>query len=332
MPWFPFVDAEAYLRSPVEAKNNFFIVQTFNVDEMLEHILITLFIIFLLIFIALLLMTNSIIDAILTPINQLNMDAKRVNIHNLNGTLATTKYQDEIARLRDSFNEMIQRLHSGVSRLKRTNDTIAHELKTPIAIMKSEIELAQNMERESTYYQGAMIRLTKQIVQLESIVNTLLILSRYSKQEMHQRLEMCDFNSILLNVLEELEPLAQQKGVSLDLKTFEKASKRSNKQLVHTIMKNIIENAIKYSHNNSSVALSVSVKNGTVCFTVQDWGIGIANEDRERVTERFFKVAYHDNKSFGLGLSIVKEAMELLDATIAITSQIGEGSTFIVSW
>ena len=332
MPWFPFYSDDASFRYSLEEKNNFFIVQTFNVDDLLGNILITFFIIMPLIFIALLLVANSIIDTFLIPINQLNADAKRVNINNFKSSLAKTKYNDEIALLRDSFNEMIQRLNSGVSRLKRANDTIAHELKTPIAIMKSEIELAQNMERDSNYYKEAMVRVKKQVEHLESIVNTLLILSRYSKQEINKRLEMCDLNSILLNVLEELEQPAKQKGISLELKIFERASKLSHKQLLYTIMKNIIENAIKYSKNNSHVEISLSVENNKVLFTVQDWGIGIAKEDIERVTERFFKVELNDNRSFGLGLSIVKEAIALLEATLTITSQIGKGSKFIVSF
>ncbi len=332
MPLIPLTNNLAFFQYTIEESNTTIIAEKLEVDAILENIIITICTITLAIFTILLFVTNSIVNTILIPINQLNRDIKRVSIDNFKSSLAKTKFNDEIAKLRDNFNAMVKRLNSGVARLKRANDTIAHELKTPIAIMQGEIELALTQDRTSSYYKERFLKLQKQLQSLELLVKTLLILSRYSKDEIKEQLELCDFNTVLLAILEELEPFAAQKSIELDVVEFTKASKLSNRELLNCIMKNIIENAIKYSHQNSKVSISLSQKEDKIYFRVKDNGIGIAKEDLNNITERFFKVAHNDNSSFGLGLSIVKEATKLLDAKLTVQSTLHKGSEFIVEF
>ncbi len=332
MPFIPLIHNFAFFQYKIEENNTTIIVEKLEVDDILENIIVTLCTIILAIFAILLFVTNSIVNSILIPINQLNRDIKRVSIDNFKSSLAKTKFNDEIAQLRDNFNAMVERLNSGVARLKRANDTIAHELKTPITIMQGEIELALTQDRTSSYYKERFLKLQKQLQNLELLVKTLLILSRYSKEEIKEQLELCDFNAVLLTVLEEIEPFAAKKSIELNIEEFTKASKLSNQELLYSIMKNIIENAIKYSHENSQVTISLSQKEDKIYFRVKDNGIGIAKEDIANITERFFKVAHNDSSSFGLGLSIVQEASKLLDAKLTIQSTLHKGSECIVEF
>ena len=330
MPKLPLFNETAYLKYFLEDKDIYIIVERLKCDDILENILTILAIVIPLLFLLYLLILNNVIKSILEPIIQLNNDAKIVNINNFKSSLAKTKYNDEIALLRDSFNEMIYRLKSGVERLKKANDTIAHELKTPISVIKGEIELALNKKRDNKYYEITLQKIYKQLNNLESLIKTLLLLSRYSKEEIKNSFEPCDFNAILIEVLEDLENLAKQKNISIELREFQKAFKDSKKELVFTIFRNLIENAIKYSQDSSKVEISLSKQNNKIIFKVKDWGVGIKKEDIDKLGERFFKAEHNNSGGFGLGLSIVQEAVTLLSATMEIKSKLNKGSEFIV--
>ena len=145
-------------------------------------------------------------------------------------------------------------------------------------------------------------------------------------------MQECDFNETLISVVDSLTTLAETKEITVDIKTFQKARKRSNCMLVNTIMRNIIENAIKYSNKGGKIEIELYSKEETVIFSVKDWGVGVKSSDIPKLTEQFFKVNQNSNKSYGLGLSIVKEALNLLDAKMSIDSSIGKGSLFMVEF
>ena len=333
MPIIPVLGEDAYFKYHLEKpKNSYIFVVKPEADEVLKSILLLLSTLVPLIFLLLIFVINGIIKSIIEPINQLNKDAKRVNIDNFKSSFAKPKYNDEIALLTAGFNEMITRLNSGVERLKKANDTIAHELKTPISIMQTEIELALSKPREKEDYKESLQNIFTQLNTLNSLVQTLLILSRYSKMQLEQNLQECDFNTILIAVIEGLTTLANSKEITIDIKTFKKARKNSNCLLVNTVMRNIIENAIKYSKEGGKIEIKLYSKDENVIFSVKDWGIGIEQSDIPKLTERFFKVEQNSKQSYGLGLSIVKEALHLLDANISIDSTIGKGSSFKVEF
>ena len=333
MPLLPILGEDAYFKYHLEKpENSYIFVVKPEADEVLKSVLILLATLVPLIFLLLIFVANGIIKSIIEPINQLNKNAKRVNIDNFKSSLEKPKHNDEIALLTDSFNEMIARLNSGVERLKKANDTIAHELKTPISIMQTEIELALSKSRENKEYRASLKNIFTQLGALNSLVQTLLLLSRYSKKEIEQNLQECDFNETLITVVDSLTTLAETKEITVDIKTFQKARKRSNCMLVNTIMRNIIENAIKYSNKGGKIEIELYSKEETVIFSVKDWGVGVKSSDIPKITEQFFKVNHNSNKSYGLGLSIVKEALNLLDAKMSIASSIGKGSLFMVEF
>lgn len=333
IPLLPILGENAYLKYQLdEPKNSYIFIVKTKADESLENVLEILFVLIPMIFMILMFVANRTIKSIIKPINQLNKDAQSVNIYNFKSSLSIPKHNDEIAMLTYSFNDMITRLNSGVARLKKANDTIAHELKTPISIIQTEIELALLQTRDIEYYQNRLQNILAQLNALNSLVQTLLLLSRYSKQEVQNRLTECDFNSTLISVVDALTTIASKKNIKIDIKTFQKARKNSNCVLINTIMKNIIENAIKYSQEGGKIEIELYSKDKTILFSVKDWGIGIDKSDIPKLTERFFKVKQNSNKSYGLGLSIVSEALKLLNANMSIKSNLGKGSIFKVEF
>jgi len=333
MPILPIIKENAYFKYHLEkSKNSYIFIVEPEADEVLKRVLFLLVTLIPMIFLLLIFVANAIVKSIIEPINQLNKGAQKVNIDNFKSSIATPKYNDEIAMLTQSFNEMIARVNSGVERLKRANDTIAHELKTPISVMQTEIELALSSQRDSKYYKESLRNILRQLNALNSLVQTLLILSRYSKTELWQSLQECDFNTTLIEVVDALSTFASKKNLSVDIKTFQKARKKSNCLLVNTVMRNIIENAIKYSKQGGQIEIELYSKQEKVIFIVKDFGVGIKQSDIPKLTDRFFKVEQNSNKSYGLGLSIVKEALDLLNAKMSIESTFGKGSMFKIEF
>ena len=328
-----------YPKVPLEGEDSLFIYHVDSdsvdyiitvapkIDNILERILTTLAILNPLLFLAFIFLLNSLIDSLLKPINQLIYDAKEVSIDNFKKSLASPKYNDEIAQLTDTFNKMLQRLKDGVERLKRTNDNIAHELKTPLTIMQTELELALNSNRDKSYYKESLESINKQVKKLNHISQTLLMLSRYGKMEVKKTFQVCDFNTIILNCIEDLKPKYEAKNIDIEIVKFEQAKKFLNYELVKSAIFNILDNAIKYSNSGGKIEISLIANDNKVKIVVQDWGIGISKDILPKITEEFFKNG-NSSDSFGLGLYIVKSICTLLDGELLIESKEGEGSKF----
>lgn len=326
-PKTPLNGEDAIFVYHLEKKSGKIVVVAPKVDNILERVLLTLAILLPLLFGIFILLLNSVLNSILKPIKQLNKDIEEVSIGNFKKSLAKATYNDEIARLTESFNVMIHRLQSSFKRLKRVNDNISHELKTPLSIMQAEIELALEEHRVNSYYKERLGSLQSQVQKLISMVESLLTVSRYGKAEIAKTVTICDCNAIVLNTIEKLNPRIEAKGIDLEITEFQKAKVKSNCQLLSIAIFNILDNAIKYSHNGKKVEVSLRVSGKMVEIAVQDYGIGIKQEILPKITEEFYKKG-RDSDGFGLGLYIVHSIVELLNAELIVESQENRGSQF----
>ena len=297
-----------------------------HADTMSERVLTGMLVVLPLVLALMLVIIYGTIRAILIPIRQLNRDVERIDIDRFDRSLAQPKHPDEIARLTKSFNRMIARLHAGVERLKRESDHLAHEIKTPLTVMRAEIELALERPRSREHYQESLRVLLHQITRLERMTHAMLFLARYSRETIVRTFESCDCNALLMDTMDACTPLADARNIRLRFGRFERAKHATNPLLIGMIFTNLLENAIKYSPEKTYITLDLFTEDGQVVCTVQDEGIGIAAEDLPKITERFFKKTQGDEGSFGLGLSIVQESLELLDGRMEIASRVGEGT------
>ncbi|HHD74957.1 MAG TPA: HAMP domain-containing protein [Nitratifractor sp.] len=299
-------------------------------DDVLESILYSMLILMPLIFAFLLLLANSMIDTILNPIKEIYQSANKITVNRLTQELPLPKNSDELRELTEAFNEMIRRLKRGVEQIERFNSDVSHELRTPLTVINAELELALNRRRDAQYYEETLKKVSSQVRNLNDIVETLLMLSRHSKEDIKKTLSYCDLNSLLMEVSESYIALAESKGVKIDFLRFEKVYKNSNPMLIERVFSNIIDNAIKYTPKGGSIAISLYEDTEGVHFIVQDSGVGIDDESLLRITDRFYRVDSSRTKrikGFGLGLSIVQRAVELLDASMSIESKLNSGTT-----
>lgn len=309
--------------------NRYILIAKNNFDDNMESFISILIFLEVLLLILFIFLANNILNKILNPIKQINKTVREININNLNSHINFSNNGKEIDELVDNFNNMIEKLKNGIERIEKFNSDVSHELKTPLTVIDMSIELALKKERNIEYYKNTLKTLQTEIQKIETIINELLLITKYDKYSVKKTFSICDFNSILLDVIEKYASIAQRKNINIELLKFEKIEKETNCFLIKTIFKNIIDNAVKYTPSGKNIYISLYLKNKKVYFVVKDEGVGIPGDKMDKITERFYRTDESRNKKiegYGLGLSIVKNFLNLIDGNLQIVSQLNKGT------
>jgi len=309
----------------------FFLEQNINseIDKDTKKIKEILLVLEPILFFLLLFLASKLTDKILKSIKKITQTANTIYVTDLSQEIPQPKYDDEIKDLVDSFNKMIQRLKSGVELLEQFNSDVSHELKTPLTVIKGEIEITLNKAREPKYYMQSLKTIQSESQQIQIIVDNLLMLTKYTQENIETTFTSCSLDSILLDTVNKYNKQLKEKNIKLHMKRFESVTMRANQLLLGTIFSNLIDNAIKYTPQDKNIFVSLYLKQGESHFIIQDEGIGIAKDQLEKVMNRFYRVDESRNKrikGFGLGLSIVKNSVQLHNGRINMNSKIGKGT------
>lgn len=309
--------------------NGAIIINEKEVDDKAEDVIDTLLVLNPILLFLLMIIGSKLIDKILLPIKNITQKTKEISITDFSNTITEPVYEDEIKDLVTSFNKMIIRLKNGVNRLDRFNSDVSHELKTPLTVIKGEIEIALIKVRDIGYYENSMQIILYEANQIQKIVEDLLILTKYSKDNISQYFQSCELDVILLETIERYSSQMRYKNINLHVQIFESIVMNANPSLVSAIYSNLIDNSIKYSQNDTNIYISL-YQDVNIHFSIQDEGIGIPKDHVKKVTDRFYRVDESRNKKikgFGLGLSIVDNSVFLHDGTLEIDSLEGSGTT-----
>lgn len=240
--------------------NRYILIAKNNFDDNMESFISILIFLEVLLLILFIFLANNILNKILNPIKQINKTVREININNLNSHINFSNNGKEIDELVDNFNNMIERLKNGIERIEKFNSDVSHELKTPLTVIDMSIELALKKERNIEYYKNTLKTLQTEIQKIETIINELLLITKYDKYSVKKTFSICDFNSILLDVIEKYASTAQRKNINIELLKFEKIEKETNCFLIKTIFKNIIDNAVKYTPSGKNIYISLYLK------------------------------------------------------------------------
>jgi signal transduction histidine kinase len=230
---------------------------------------------------------------------------------------------------------MVKRLREGIEKMERFNNDVSHELRTPLTVISTQIELALKKDREKEYYKNSLEKIDDESKKMKHMVQDMLILTKYTKDNIEETFCLCDLNSILMNCIEKFVFFADKKNISIEVKKFEKTLLKANSSLITILFSNLLDNAIKYSLENKKIFLSLFEENGRIIFIIKDEGIGIPKELLPKITDKFYRVDESRNKSikgFGLGLSIVKNIIELHNGNMNIGSKESVGTTVLITF
>lgn len=258
-----------------------------------------------------------------TPLHRLQEDLRNRRPQDLSA-VSIERIPAEIRPLIEAFNDTMGRLDESLTSQRRFIADAAHQLKTPLAGLRAQAELAAT-EHSPAALHACLAQMLKAIERLSGMTQKLLTLAR--TDALHDQslvFEPVDLNELVPNVARDLGMNALPKGVSLSFDNeAQPALVLGNSGLLYELFANLIDNAIRYTPAGGAICLHVRREADRLVVAVDDTGVGIPAEMRERVFERFFRVLGTQVDGSGLGLAIVKEIAELHAASIAIN----EGST-----
>lgn len=254
----------------------------------------------------------------------------------LKGRIQDVKRKDysEIEKISSEFSKMVERVSTQEKSRQEFVSNVSHELKTPITSMKV---LADSLLGQEGFpeelYQEFLQDISKEIDRENEIITDLLELVKMEKSETEINISSVNINEILEAVLKRLKPIAEAKNIELVFESFRPVIADVDKIKFASVVTNLVENAIKYNNIDGTVTASLNSDHRYFYLKVADTGIGISEEEQERVFERFFRVdkaRARETGGTGLGLAITKEAVLKHHGSIKIHSKEGEGTTFTV--
>ena len=211
---------------------------------------------------------------------------------------------------------------------------MSHDLKTPIARIQGMTDVVlQDPANLSARQKEALKTLSKSSQELLEFVSSILNLGRIESKEIQLHMISRDPNSLLIEVIEKLDYLAKPKGIEIVAELEPLFSVKMDVDLIRQVFSNLVENAIKYSHENSRILVTSEESQGRIIIQVSDQGMGIPEEELAHVFAKFYRskeVKSSPIKGSGLGLYLARYFVELHNGTISVDSRPGVGSTFTV--
>lgn len=224
----------------------------------------------------------------------------------------------EIKPIIDSLNGLLARLRRSLESERRFTATASHEMRTPIAVLKLNVQNALKAPSEAERLQ-LLQELDASVDRTGRLINQLLALNRLEQDAHGFEKQTVDLLPVLREEIATLYPLAMNKSQSVEL-VCEESHLLLNTipQLFSLLIRNLVDNAIKYSPENGRVLVTATLDNGAVVLQIEDSGPGVPESQRARVFERFYRITNSDVPGSGLGLAIVRRALELLGGTITL--------------
>lgn len=262
------------------------------------------------------------------PINKIIDLANSISATRLNQRLDyKASPTDELGRLRDTLNNLFDRLQMHIEQVSQFTDNASHQLMSPLTVLKSELEYILRKNHEHTDCRDTFTVMYEQTDRMIKIVRTLLILAKEASV-IEQERSVLNISKLIQN----MNNTIQRK--ELFIETENGLYVRGDEEYFYMVMQNLINNAFKYSDNGRPVHVTALLENNRVIIKVCDQGHGIPADQKEKIFERFYR--FDDGKSdrpsgFGLGLPLVQAIITAMGGTIAIRDNSSGGTCFIIS-
>lgn len=267
----------------------------------------------------------------LKPLCDFSKKIEEVQAQNLSDSRIEENKFSELNQLSVSYNKMLERLSEAFKLQRQFTANAAHELRTPLAVMQLQIDLYNSSKHPNndTSAQQTISMITEQTERLSKMVRTLLDMSEL---QTIARDEEIAISALVEEVLADLEPLAQEKGINL-IEKCDNVLLMESDILIYRLVYNLVENAIKYNFSGGTVTVTATQQNSQLHLTVEDTGNGIPEELKERIFEPFFRLDKSRSRELGgvgLGLALVREIVRVHNGSILVKNNANSGTTFEV--
>jgi heavy metal sensor kinase len=270
----------------------------------------------------------------LAPLNWMAAQAREITGSNLSRRLEIGHAAEELLVLAASFNELLARLDQSFEAMRRFVADASHELRTPIAVIRGEADVALSHDRGAAEYRESLAIVLDESRRLSRLVDDLLNLARADAGRVKLDVHEFYFNELLAECCRSMQTLAGASEVTLECRSAGDVQFRGDEALLRRLVINLLDNAIRYTPPGGKVSAKLEADPAAARVVISDTGAGIPPEAAPHVFERFYradKARSRQDGGFGLGLSIVKWIAEAHNGTVELTANPAPGTTFTVT-
>jgi heavy metal sensor kinase len=270
----------------------------------------------------------------LAPVDRITMDARSITANNLSGRLAVPKAVDELRRLSETLNQMLDRIETSFKSIRQFTADASHELRAPMTLIQAAADFSLRRDRSKEELHEAMERILRESKRTTALVDDLLLIARSDSDPAAFERNFIDLPPLLDDVTAQARTLAEPKHIHIIPEIPPHSIVIAGDELsIRRLFMALIDNAVKYSSENGTIWIALNTEKNQAIVAIRDTGIGISGEDLPRVFDRFWradKVRSRDEGGTGLGLAIAKGITDRHGGTLTVESELGKGSTFSV--
>ncbi len=270
----------------------------------------------------------------LLPLSRVAAAAHEINVQTLARRLPGRGVGDELDQVVEAFNGTLGRLEHAVGEMRQFSAALAHELRTPLAALRGEIELASRTRGASPAQRDGLASQMEEIDRLTRLIDHILTLARAESGQIRLTHGPVNLTDLAASLVEQLEPIAAAKSIDLSCEPSDAVVVNGDASWLRRLLLNLIDNALKFTREKGRVVVRVTREDDAARIDVRDTGVGLSPADAQQVFERFFRVdpaRSSSNEGAGLGLSLVEWIAAQHRGTVTVQSRLDEGSTFTVT-
>lgn len=270
----------------------------------------------------------------LAPLSRVAAAAREIDVKTLDRRLPTRAVDDELNHVVRAFNETLARLQHSVADMRQFSAALAHELRTPLAVLRGEIELGLSRSPIDDRGRRAAASQIEEIDKLNRLIDHILTLARAESGQIRLTFAPVDVGDLAASLVEQLETVAESRTIDLRCERANRVVVSADAGWLERLLLNLLDNALKFTKEGGHVLLRVSREGDRARIDVKDTGIGMSRDVSEHAFERFFRADFARSSATagaGLGLSLVRWIVDRHHGTIAVDSRLGEGSTFTIT-
>jgi two-component system heavy metal sensor histidine kinase CusS len=277
---------------------------------------------------------NMLISRSFKPIEKLLSEIQNISANKLSSRVTTHNTNDEIDQISKEVNKLLQRVEKSYKQISQFTSDASHELKTPLTIIRGELEVILKEDRQKEEYKKGLINIQSEILNVQKMIENLLFLSKIENDKIKLE-DIIYLDETLLDITKELSVLSRAKNSTIDLNIDSAISINGNEELFKIVLKNLINNAIFYSSDNSKINIKLTKDKELAQIEIEDFGIGMSKETLDNIFDKFYRADSSRTKytgGHGLGMSIVKKICDLHHIDIDIKSELNKGTKVILSF
>ncbi len=325
---------------PIEDKGKLkgFIVAAMSLEAsqmVLYNLRNILLIVYLLLLASLYFISKFIAGRSIIPVKNVIQTTNRITRNSLNERVELPQNKDEMFDLTSSINDLLNRIENALERERQFTSDASHELRTPLATLKGTLEVLVRKPRERSEYEEKIKLCLTEINRITSIIEQLLLLARLDTGSKSAEKPLIPLTSIIEEILFRHNNVVTEKKLTIKIKNDIGDKVLIPQYFGNLILENIIENALKYAKDETTIHIALTKSESKVICKIRDEGIGIKEGDLHRLFNNFFRsdpLQHKDVTGNGLGLSIAKKAADAINTKISVESEFGKGTIFTVEF